>query len=271
METEGSGWFDPDRSMSEKKRLIVYDCFVFPAKQDHILAIFCHKIGFMLQFYSSASQSIEKLLKASLLLNGKSAKSQGHDLVKLFREVEQYASNFFPNHLNAPAELKNRVQWANEPPVKFLERIKRFTSPDAKYGVYGWSCFYEDIFKMNNLILYAMPTAYDLDEIIRFGDTEWKPRDELLMDSEFRGDILSGIDIDPDTSLRDILLRGNFCFAPKDYDHGDNLPLKSTHGIAAIEEVLASNDAEWAQWVVDNIKLPDDLEEKLKGICNGQS
>ena len=63
------------------------ECFRNSADRDYVSARLCHRYGLDAQFYWAALQTIEKLLKAILLYNGKSAKKLGHNLTTAYSRV----------------------------------------------------------------------------------------------------------------------------------------------------------------------------------------
>ena len=62
--------------MNALKNNVVTQMFVDTADQNYLIARWAYHRGLFLDFFWNACQALEKYLKASLLLNGKSAKDQ---------------------------------------------------------------------------------------------------------------------------------------------------------------------------------------------------
>lgn len=66
---------------------VVYESFVLPGDQDYVTARLLAQKGLHRAFYWAASQTIEKYLKALIVLNGKSVQgSNGHSIKSLFEK-----------------------------------------------------------------------------------------------------------------------------------------------------------------------------------------
>ncbi len=65
------------------KHSIINELFIATADDNYVLARSCFHQHLNVDFFWLAVHALEKYLKAVLLLNGKTAKSYGHDIVKL--------------------------------------------------------------------------------------------------------------------------------------------------------------------------------------------
>ena len=66
-----------------------------------------------------------------LLVNGKSAKPYGHDIVKLYAEVKRFAGPLLPDRLQKPADLDIR-HWFERTGEAFIEHLLRNGNADNR-------------------------------------------------------------------------------------------------------------------------------------------
>ena len=144
------------------KNNVVTNLFVDMADQDYVLARLAYHEGMGNSFFWVAGQAIEKYLKASLLLNGESSKEYGHNLVKLFEAVDNYASDLLPEKLTKPQQL-TIAHWHEETPAEFLKRIEPNTDPNNRYNIFGYLLRREDLFHLDQFIFAARRVAFQLD------------------------------------------------------------------------------------------------------------
>ena len=90
------------------KNEVVTEMFVDPADHDYVVSRWCYQNCLFGSFFWNAAQAIEKYLKASLLLNGRSSKKFGHDLVRLYDAVTEYADDLLPDGLERPEAFDGR-------------------------------------------------------------------------------------------------------------------------------------------------------------------
>ena len=266
------------------KNNVVTSLFVDPADQDYALARMAYHTQMFRGFYWAAGQAIEKYLKASLLLNGESAKKYSHDLVKLFEAVSQYALGLFPPSLGKPSHLEPDPswEWGEETAAKFLQRISKFTNPHNRYNVFGLFKLPGDLFYVDQFIFAARRVAVQLDAYPFLGKPKCRPgrprtvRELLEKCSAYQP---NGSPFDKplkaasDLALRDAVLHLNFPFSPPEQDR-ERVPatiavefsVLDTRIFDLLDEGKASEKMEaaiLADWIVENIKLPEDTKEKL--------
>ena len=171
------------------KNNLVSRLFVNTADQDYALARIAHCMQMDNGFFWLAGQAIEKLLKASLLLNGHSAKNSGHNLIELYRTVEAYASDLLPERLKKPCwlEFRSEFSWQEETPLAFLERIQIYTDPNTRYNVFGTSLRGEDLIHLDQLIFALRRIAFPLDANPFLGKPTRKPGDLRLFERCWSG------------------------------------------------------------------------------------
>lgn len=66
---------------------VIYESFVVTADQDYLTARLLAKSGLYRAFYWAAAQTIEKYLKAFLLLRGESVRNGTHDVEALYTKA----------------------------------------------------------------------------------------------------------------------------------------------------------------------------------------
>ena len=276
--------------LNVEKNDVVTHLFIDPADQDYILARMSYYGKMINSFFWSGGQAIEKYLKASLLLNGKSAKDYkhnkdyGHNLVELFEAVNEYASDLFPKRLTKPPQIKKTLWHTEETPVGFLERIAPYTDANSRYNMFGKNLNPEDLLHLDQFIFAARRVAFRLDAGVSRTVYENLARDPQYQPRT--GQFLDTITKDSNHALYDLVLNYNFPFAPEGYEHKQNKqiqikfysssldtnPVLGMHIFSFLKRPKSSLDpdlctkkADLADWVVKNITLPKDIKHNL---CN---
>lgn len=152
---------------------VIEDSFITMAIKDYAACRLLVQNKLEHQFYWSAAQSLEKILKAILLLNGrplvqlKEDGSQvhryggGHDLIKLYRAAKQYMPghqnlNFRPgDELSSLFETFVQLKparWDNVTMETFLHRINFMGSTTNRYDTYGIDYLPSDLFILDQVI-----------------------------------------------------------------------------------------------------------------------
>lgn len=127
----------------------VYRLFVRSADEDYLLFRYCFVNGFIREAYWKAAQSLEKVLKAILLLNGRSSKGYGHSLSWLYDDAVQL-SPLFSVDLEKPRELHDDF-WFQGDASHFIQRVEFQGSPESRYSLVGWSVNRGDLFAMDQV------------------------------------------------------------------------------------------------------------------------
>ncbi len=152
---------------SEKTR-IVREFFIDTADDNYITARWCFVGGLNVDYSWLAVHTLEKYMKAILLLNGRSGKrgrdkagkcrSFGHDIGLLYTHVESFSADLLPDNLEQPPELAIDA-WRDETPAGFLERLYRSGNADNRYQIFGFLLQREDLFKLD-LMVFALGLTY---------------------------------------------------------------------------------------------------------------
>jgi HEPN domain-containing protein len=259
------------------KNSIVTEMFVDTADQNYLIARWAYHRGMYIDFFWNSAHALEKYMKAALLLNGKSSKGYGHDLNKLFAQMQILASELFPETLTMPQqfrELRGKTNWRNETPAKFIKRFSELGRPDNRYNTFGYTQRWEDLHHLDEMVFLVRRLAVALDEAILPKKSQLTARGHLnrsVRNAHGRGvssRLYKLLSTSGDDELRDAGLKLNFQFAPKDYDHSGQTV---TVGWSSSNSVLyrriveratkmdaGSADketAELADWAIENINF----------------
>jgi hypothetical protein len=265
------------------KNSVVTEMFVDTADQNYLIARWAYHRGLFIDFFWNSVHALEKIFKASLLLNGKSAIGFGHDLTRLFAEVSKYAGNLFPERLTKPHQL-GQMHWCEETPAKFLARFNELGDANNRYNVFGYVQRWEDLHHLDQMVYFARRVALDLDASPYIGPRQMSDRapntireflERFVRYSPRSGRLHELLSTSGDDELRDAGLKLNFQFAPDDYDHGSvrvgisswNTVLyrRISERVNMPPSVADREAADLADWVVKNIHLPPDVKKELHG------
>ena len=280
-------------SLDVLKNDTVTRMFVDTADQNYVIARWAFHRGLYLDFFWNSVHALEKYLKASLLLNGRSAirnaegRSFGHNLNLLIDEVATYADDYLPQRLTQPEQMK-QLRWREETPVEFLSRFYDLGEANNRYNLFGYVQRWEDLHHLDLLVFALRRIAFDLTAHPFLGnypleESDPKSLGELLVkfpDHSPRSNnsrLFKMLNTKGPDELRDAGLHLNFVFAPSDYDHsrfpvqigtsGSNSALYS-HIMQQLEnspsKEMDQEAADLANWVIDNIQLPRPLREELR-------
>lgn len=145
-----------------KKFSLVKTMFINTADDNYLLARYCFYNFYPFDFFWLSMQSLEKYMKASLLLNGKNSKKFGHDLEKLNTEVRSYARELLDFEFEKPINLdcSKQYNWTDETPIEFIKRLSELGNPDSRYCMHG-------VKKTPDLISKLDKTVYQYRRICR--------------------------------------------------------------------------------------------------------
>ena len=267
---------------------ITYDMFVDSADQNYVVARWCFQRNLALDFIWNATHCLEKMMKAVLLLNGRSGiksdpdqrKPYGHDLALLYPEIASLAGDLLPDMLIKPNEID--VHWRVEASGEFISRISANGDANNRYQIYGHVLHAEDLYKFDRMVFAIRRLCCPLDSHhfgnIRNGQPSVTNRDQLVRSPAYMPHMAGSrwqkltSNKSPD-DLRHAALNHNFMFAP-DYDHGE-----LRYGSSALNPVLgrrllqadeqgasgerAAEVVDLIDWVVANIFLPKSVKDQL--------
>lgn len=274
------------------KNNIVTETFVNTADQNYLIARWAYHRGMFNDFFWNSVHSLEKYLKASLLLNGRSGKIDdngkpyGHDLVKLLEAVSSYAGDLIPGDLRQPEELAG-LSWRKESLADYVARLNELGDPNNRYNIYGYVQRWEDLSHLDQVVFSIRRLAFRLDAYPFIGrpnvhgshpktvremleqNPKYSPRSAASRLHKLLG-------VKGDDELRDAGLKMNFVFAPDGYDHGLGKIRICTSGsnsvlyrrIVAVSESDSptsqdADAADLADWLIENVFLPKSVKAEL--------
>jgi HEPN domain-containing protein len=276
-----------------ERHSIINEMFIATADHNYVLARWSFHQHLNVDFFWLAVHSVEKYLKAALLMNGKSAKKYGHDITKLYAAVTPLAPELFPETLTKPEDRMPVEYWHNESAEKFIARLYRDGQADNRYQIFGYSRHPEDLWKLDQVVYSVRRVcktleAYELGkphegtanmsnrEVLRKFPRRWRLNSKLE-------ETISG---KHGEELLEASLTWNFPFAPGDYKQPPMTYTSSTQNPVLVRRLydpleggptsFAHNDTLW-EWVKGSIQLPKEVikeieeeREKIKAKSSAQ-
>lgn len=264
-----------------EKHSMVRELFISTADDNYISARWCFQQELNVDFFWLAVHSLEKYLKAALLMNGYSSKGFGHRIADLYNAVRPLAPELLPPEFNKPNNMPENM-WRVETVLDFLGRLYRDGNADNRYLIYGYGRGAEDLFKLDQVVFSVRRLAQAL-EVRYVGEHEHdglpahtrreaigkRPKRLVNLQSKLE-ETMAG---KRGEELQKVLLNWNFPFAGDDYPHegatfmsaSQNAILMTRlyepldYGISQFDEA----DKLWA-WVKANIQLPGDLVKEIE-------
>jgi hypothetical protein len=264
---------------------IVDELFIKTADDNYVTARWCFTYGLNVDFFWLGVHALEKYLKAALLLNGSSGKDYlegtkrkkyGHDIRKLYADVQPLAPELLPANLTRPPVIAS-VDWHDEPTEKFIGRLLFFGQADNRYQLYGYISRREDVFKLDQAVFAVRRLCQPLGTHFlgkkHPGVPDQSRRERMLRDHPASANLHSHLEDTMDGKrgkmLRHVALNWNFPFAPEGFKH-----TRIRDGTRSVNPVLvrrildplesgrpdqeAHSDKLWS-WVRGNIQLPGEF------------
>lgn len=117
------------------KSVFAHKFFVAPSDRNYFFARFAKTYGINEEFWWQALQTIEKLLKADLILNGVSVKSgYNHDIEKLWNKHKTVFGDLAVTSRRKPDKLAEQL-WTDRTLESFIARVNQMGHPDSRYGL----------------------------------------------------------------------------------------------------------------------------------------
>jgi hypothetical protein len=125
-------------SLAERKSALIQEHFVATADADYLTARWAYDAGCFYNFCWSASQCVEKYLKAAILYDGRSTKGFGHNLNKLYPEVSKIDPALMKIKILMPLTTgKGRELWDGKSMLDFVDYLNLYGSADGRYALEG--------------------------------------------------------------------------------------------------------------------------------------
>src|SRR3981081_3154985 len=94
-----------------EKNSIVQELFINTADDNYIAARWSFHENLNVDFFWLAVHSLEKYMKAVLLLNGESSRSYGHDIITLYSKIRPLSPELLPIKLFKPDKAMPDQHW----------------------------------------------------------------------------------------------------------------------------------------------------------------
>jgi hypothetical protein len=248
------------------------------ADEEYAMARFAFQNQLFHCYCWSSLHCLEKYMKAAILFNYGSVKGIGHNLLQLTKLFIAVTKTALPEFV-APARVSQSV-WRDEQSFDFIKRIYDLGSSEVRYGTLGYSAFFGDLMKLDQLVFFIRQRAVDLDgngpAINENQTTTW--RDFLDRNPNF----LLPRDLLIDRAIKEnshpichILFNHNYSFGAEEYPHtpitvtaaGTGSPLITAFFDAA--ESPNSMDHPQArafyEWLRENVKVDKAILDEMKG------
>ncbi|WPZ33138.1 HEPN domain-containing protein [Thalassobaculum sp. OXR-137] len=258
---------------------IIYDMFVRTADEDYVTARWAMSTRMMSTFFWLSAHCLEKYFKAVLLMNGHSARTQGHDIVRLYNEVNDLAGELLPESMQRPDWVEDEY-WHDQTIEQFIERLAEFGHSDNRYLVFGYIYFEQDLFFLDHMVLCIRRLIGRLDEPINPDESDLPTLREALRSPAYHpihgARLLEELTQRPDTNAEAsrALLNRNFSLAPADYPHAGAVGGSGSSSSAIVRQILEpmrSPNREWAldgvdtaDWLLTNVRLSRGVERQIR-------
>ncbi|MBC6411503.1 MAG: hypothetical protein GDA39_00505 [Hyphomonadaceae bacterium] len=279
---------------------IIKNMFVDSADDTYVAARWCYQVRLNTDFLWNAVHCLEKLMKAVLLFNGKSAKDHRHNLPNLYREVRDIAPDLLPDMLIKPNEIgDSECYWHLELSKNFIGRLYENGQAHNRYHVSGYGLHIFDICKLDRMVFAIRRLCCQLHSCPFLGvpatNRELLKKNPNHMSCWAGSRLKKLTDGKPGNSLasdqhaaellRHAALNHNFMFAPvfaRDFVHDETIsaymasqnPVLERRIVRPYEEGATGKKAReiacLAGWALDNIKLPPKFKKKFKDIRDTQ-
>lgn len=160
---------DSDRTSAECTIVdVIYESFVITADQDYLTARLLAQSGLYRAFYWAAAQTIEKYLKAFLLLRGYAVKSRSHGLASLYATACALDATL-KNIDIAPHDETGIPDYALGHVTifsikSFLQDIDKFGRPDNRYNSFGVDYNSGHLFALDHFV-YDFRTRLEVPDV----------------------------------------------------------------------------------------------------------
>lgn len=279
-----------DTPLNRFKSVFTQKFFVAPSDRNYFFARFAKTYDMSEEFWWQALQTVEKLLKAGLVLNGVSVKSgYGHDIEKLWGKHKQVFGDLAVTKLTRPEKLDEKF-WTDISLESFIARVNRMGHPDSRYGLVSYGNREDDIFKFDQLAFELRRRTIGLDWIIgedfpddglaEFYGQPYRNAIALQPKHQVRSMKLPTGSIDLiGTRLEDVIHSWNFAYFRSDADLQRPAPPSVAPAVAGFsnsylyllwEEIRNAEVTDLArkqiEWLLGNIQIGKDAKKAFQKI-----
>lgn len=260
-------------SVSASKNNLAHELFVRTADENYVTARWCAINRFNTDFLWLGVHALEKYLKAVLLVNGRTAKGYGHDIIKLYADVRALAGPLLPDRLQKPADLDIH-HWFERSAEDFIAHLLDNGNADNRYLIYGWTTRSEDLHMLDAMVFAIRRLVCPLDDRMFPRNDPGAPTvthlEILTRQPDYCGRMAMPLDelvsARTDSDARRAALNLNLAFAPEDYPHEPMRGGASARNPVIVRRILdplKSDDPRWAaegieiaRWFLANVQVP---------------
>ncbi|WP_341714344.1 HEPN domain-containing protein [Limnobacter sp.] len=244
---------DGDRASAECNIVdVIYESFVITADQDYLTARLLAQSGLYRAFYWAAAQTVEKYLKAFLLLRGKPVKSGSHGLIALYTTACALDATLMSVDISPHDEtgipdyaLKHVTVFSIK---EFLRDIDKFGRPDNRYNSFGVDFNSGHLFALDHFV-YAFRAKIEVPDI-------WQSLEKV------------------DGGLLDVLKKNNPWFATGAHAIPESEKLPATVRLAGavtkldflVAQIQIPSYKLALRWLNKMMKLPVELQRMVDGM-----
>ncbi len=264
---------EADVSIEASKNDLARELFVRTADENYTTARWCAINGLNTDFLWLALHALEKYMKAVLLVNGRSTRGFGHDVVRLHAEVRAFAGPLLPAKLEKPVKL-DIYHWRERTAEEFMGHLLSNGNADNRYAIYGYVTSSQDLHMLDMMVFAVRRLVCSLDDRVFPGNDPGAPtfthRDVLTRQPDYYDRMSMPLDslisAKEDSDARGAALNLNLPFAPSDFAHE---PIRSGSSarnpviMRRILDPLDSDDPRWAvegvelaRWFLENVQVP---------------
>ena len=220
-----------------------------------------------------AVHALEKYLKAVLLVNGRSTKGYGHDIVRLYAEIKTFAGDLLPDRMTKPLDL-DIYHWRELSAEEFIQHLFDNGNADNRYAIYGYTTSSQDLHMLDYMVFAVRRLVCELDGRMFPGTAPQLPtvthREVLSRQPEWFSSV--GVPLDDlmrkpnDDPRKRAAFNLNIPFAPEDYPHQPTQSGSSARNPVIMRRILdplASDEPKWAadgiqlaEWFLANVQVP---------------
>jgi hypothetical protein len=262
-----------DVEFEKWKTRIVEEMFIETADEDYVLARWLFQNQLYRQYYWNAAQTVEKLLKASLLVNNHSVQEESHDLEKLYKRVASMAGDLLPTELHVPAEVTVPIEVTSaqnpEKTAVFVARLNKNGRASNRYNIFSTLCEFTELYKLDEIVFSLRNITHPLDQREYFNGTDASARDLISQDSSRNLREFNTRLSNPAFASAPVITGAydnNYRLAPKNYAHSE--PFLVSGGSSTWLSFLAKNPTATNHsvraWLIENVKLSDREKKELK-------
>ena len=269
-----------DADLRASINAIIDELYFKTADETYIVARWCSIQGLSTNFIWNAIHSLEKYIKAALLINGESVKDLGHDIENAYAILEDIAGDLLPDILPRPEEIELDY-WRDVSPTDFISRLNNNGGASVRYNEEGFVHNHLDLYLLDELVFQIRRLCVRL-EMRPFKRVSPRTQRNFLKEQPDFSSLQSGrLDSLPrdkyaSEELKQAAFNLNTRFSPDDFEHdGIHKGTRASNPALGryIVRYLKSSNPETRKlgkavrdWYFDNNKVRREVKIELSNI-----